>query len=274
MKYLYLIFFIQATSCLAQSSADTIFTYNKKIVARVREIGPQEISYSLPNEDVVYKMYRRAVLSITFSNGRKEVFNEEKNFEPLKRSDDWKKVTLTSIPEETNGMIRIDMVSVKASGATVYSSVTGTQDRAFQKLKQAAAILGGNVVLINDQSVEGNIYGERTTRTQLTGTIYRSMPMDTTGLFKCIVNHTFATSERKTLAVNSSAPFTTLISSKRLQSRNLKSFEYQDGILYWNANLNEAVSKFIVTYYSVSKLIIAYHSKSRFVEITLVRVAD
>ena len=80
---------------------------------------------------------------------------------PLKTSNEWKSVTVTNIPEEIGGMIKIDRFSVKATGATVYSSVTGTQDRAFQKLKQAAAMLGGNVVLVNDQSVEGNVYSEK-----------------------------------------------------------------------------------------------------------------
>ena len=72
-------FLLSAIITFGQDKADTIYTFNKTIIAKVKEVGPQEISYTLPNEDVVYRMYKRAVLNISFSNGRKEFFNDKKD---------------------------------------------------------------------------------------------------------------------------------------------------------------------------------------------------
>lgn len=255
----------------SQERLDTIYTMNKTIVGKVKEVGLQDISYWPPTEDVVYRVYKRAVLSITFSSGRKEVFNEAKNLQPLKDSNEWEKVAITYTPEEVAGLTKIDFVSVKASGATVYSSVTNTQNRAFLKMQQAAAILGGNIVLISNQAVEGNQYGQRTTRTQLTGIIYRSFAMDTAMLAQKIGGKSFGISSRKILTVNSAkAQETSVYPITKIESIN--DIELINGIIYLNANLGSDGKRFIVTRFDDSKLILAYRKKSRFVELTLKRI--
>jgi hypothetical protein len=257
---------------LAQDRIDSIYTFTKLIVGKVKEVGHQDVLYTLPNEDVVYRIYKRAVLSITFSSGRKEIFNEKKDLLAVKTSKDWEKVELTTNPSEVEGLIKIDMVSVKATGATVYSSVTNTQDRAYRKMKHAAALMGGNVVLLNNQSVEGNVYSERTTRTQLTGTIYCSIPKDTLGLFSNILNKDFILVQKKSMGVNSSEPSVDLGEyPMRIRLSGKEIFEFKNGLIYLTFDLQQEVKKFMVTFHGKDSFALAYQHKSRFVELIFKR---
>jgi hypothetical protein len=53
-----LTFFIFSTILSqAQEKIDTIYTFNKTILGRVKEVGHQDVLYTLPNEDVIYKVY-------------------------------------------------------------------------------------------------------------------------------------------------------------------------------------------------------------------------
>lgn len=274
MRIFFVVFLVFVSSfSTAQDRVDTIYTFTKPIVGKVKEVGHQDILYTLPNEDVVYRIYKRAVLSITFSSGRKEIFNERKDLIQVRTSKDWEKVELTTNPSEVEGLIKIDMVSVKATGATVYSSVTNTQDRAYRKMKYAAAILGGNVVLMNNQSVEGNVYSERTTRTQLTGTIYCSMPKDTVGLFANLLNREFMVVQKKSMGVNSTEPTLDYLGDylMRIRLSGKEIFEFKDGLVYLNFDLQQDVKKFILTYHGKESFAVAYQYKSRFVELIFKR---
>jgi hypothetical protein len=274
MKILFLLSFVVISNIsLAQDRIDSIYTFTKLIVGKVKEVGHQDVLYTLPNEDVVYRIYKRAVLSITFSSGRKEIFNEKKDLLAVKTSKDWEKVELTTNPSEVEGLIKIDMVSVKATGATVYSSVTNTQDRAYRKMKHAAALMGGNVVLLNNQSVEGNVYSERTTRTQLTGTIYCSIPKDTLGLFSNILNKDFILVQKKSMGVNSTEPTLDYLGDypMRIRLSGKEIFELKNGLIYLNFDLQQDVKKFILTYHGKESFAVAYQYKSRFVELIFKR---
>jgi hypothetical protein len=274
MKYaLFVLFFLACHYLFGQ--ADTIYTFNKTIVGKVKEIGHQEVLYCLPNEDLVYRLRVRSVLSISFGNGRKEVFNERKNLNIVNTSENWEKVELTTNPDEVVGMNKLDFISVKATGATVYSSVTNTQDRAFRKMKQAAAIMGGNVVLLNNQSVEGAIYSERTTRTQLTGTIYLSFPKDTTGLVKNICYGDFVLASRKSMGVNNAAPSPDYLGELviRIRTGGKQHLDFSNGVYRISLPQHAAIPKGqgIITSHSPKQFIVGYHEKNRFYELVFVR---
>jgi len=69
--------------------------------------------------------------------------------------------------------------------------VTRVQNRAYDKLKMAAALLGGNLVYVKNASVEGNIRsssGGRTSRAQITGTVYCSDLLDANKFKKILEN--------------------------------------------------------------------------------------
>ncbi len=161
--------------------ADTIVTMRGKIIGTVKEITPDLVSYSTPNETVVYKIEKGAIAKICFGSGRVETFSDLKSLANLDGAFDWKKVDVAMTEHETSGLYKIDLVSTKATGTTVYSSVTKVQDRATNKLKMATALLGGNLVYIKNEAIEGNIRsrnGGRTARTQIFGTAYCSQLLD------------------------------------------------------------------------------------------------
>ncbi|MCU0420210.1 MAG: hypothetical protein MUC38_11215 [Cyclobacteriaceae bacterium] len=76
----------------------------------------------------------------------------------------WRQIQLSSDPADVRGLVPVDVVSVKATGTTVLSSVTRVTYRVFAKAKMAASLLGGQVALLQHQSVEGNLIPIRTAR--------------------------------------------------------------------------------------------------------------
>ncbi len=256
----------------AQEKVDTIFTFTKPIVGNVKEVGRQEVLYTLPNEDVVYHVYKHSLLSITFSSGRKEVFNEKKDLIQIRTSKDWENVELTTLEEKIRGLTLVDMVSVKATGFLSVSSVTNTQNRAFRKLKYAAAMLGGDKVLISNQSVEGNIFVFRSTRTQLTGVVYRTMQLDTAGLFKNVIGGKYRLSDKSILGIDNRKPKNSSILQFFDFEIKPTNFEFKDGLVYLKINIGFGVQRFLVTFQSQSYIIAGNHSNSRFIGIVLKRI--
>ncbi|MFM9838034.1 MAG: hypothetical protein ACKVOQ_07200 [Cyclobacteriaceae bacterium] len=256
----------------AQEKVDTIYTFNKTIVGKVKEVGHQEVLYTLPNEDVIYRLYKRAVLSIAFHSDRKEVFNEKKDLIQVRTSKDWEKIELTTNTDDVAGMIKIDLVSVKATGPFTVSSVTNIQNRALRKLKYAAAMLGGDKVLISNQSIEGNIFALRTTRTQVTGTVYRTVQLDTVGLSKNVIGGKYRLYDKQFLYIDNPVPKTVFVSESTEIEIKSTSFEFDDGLVYLKINLGLGIQKFLVTFQSQTYIIAGNHSNSRFVGIVLKRI--
>lgn len=182
MKTVSSILILFIITCVTHAQiADTIVTMRGKIIGYVKEVTPDVVAYSNPNETVVYKIEKGAVARICFASGRVEEFADLKTLANLNGAYEWEKVEVATTEYETKGLYKIDLVSTKATGATVYSSVSHVQNRAIAKLKMATALLGGNLVYIKSESIEGNIRsenGERTTRTQILGTAYCSNLVD------------------------------------------------------------------------------------------------
>lgn len=91
----------------------------------------------------------------------------------------WRQIQLSSDPADVRGLVPVDVVSVKATGTTVLSSVTRVTYRVFAKAKMAASLLGGQVALLQHQSVEGNLIPIRTARAQSNWRVYLPTHPDT-----------------------------------------------------------------------------------------------
>ncbi|MBS1557374.1 MAG: hypothetical protein JST69_01500 [Bacteroidetes bacterium] len=174
--------FLVFTQSHAQK-ADTIVTMSGSIICSIKEVSPEIIAYTNPNESVIYKIEKGAVAWISFGTGRKEKFNDLKSLANISDPSNWEKVDVASAEYETRGLHKIDVITVKATGTTQYSSANHVQNRAYEKLKKATALLGGNLVYLNtNQAFQSNNVPTgivKNYRAQISGEVYCSQLIDT-----------------------------------------------------------------------------------------------
>lgn len=169
------------SNCFSQITVlDSIFTSEGLILANVKSVEPEVINYAYPNEEVVTSIYKNTVMKIRFKSGRIQNFTEAFALRTLSSVYDYEQVSLTSLEIETKGLVKLDEVFTKAVGTTVFSNITQVKERAFRKMKIQAAMLGGNLLYMLDQSTVGNQVGSRyqsgkATETILSGIVYTNM---------------------------------------------------------------------------------------------------
>jgi hypothetical protein len=156
---------------------DSIFTSDGLVLANVKKIAPDVIEYSFPDEEVVTAIYKNTVRKIRFKSGRIQSFSEATSLNEVTSVYDYEKVNLTRVEGEIKGLFKIDEIASKAVGTTVLSNITTVKERAFRKLKIQAAMLGGNLIYMLDQSTVGNQAGGyyqsgKSTETILSGIVY------------------------------------------------------------------------------------------------------
>jgi hypothetical protein len=156
---------------------DSIFTSDGLVLANVKKIAPDVIEYSFPDEEVVTAIYKNTVRKIRFKSGRVQSFSEATSLNEVTSVYDYEKVNLTRVEGEIKGLFKIDEIASKAVGTTVLSNITTVKERAFRKLKIQAAMLGGNLIYMLDQSTVGNQAGGyyqsgKSTETILSGIVY------------------------------------------------------------------------------------------------------
>ena len=156
---------------------DSIFTSEGLILAKVKSVEPDVITYTFLNEEVVTSIYKNTVRKIRFTSGRIQIITEALALKEVKSGFDYEQVSITRLESETKGLIKLDEVFTKAVGTTVLSNIITVKERAFRKLKTQAAMLGGNLVYMLDQSTVGNQIGGRyqsgkATETILSGIVY------------------------------------------------------------------------------------------------------
>ncbi|MCU0468531.1 MAG: hypothetical protein MUF58_08010 [Arcicella sp.] len=156
---------------------DSIFTSDGLVLANVKKIAPDVIEYSFPDEEVVTAIYKNTVKKIRFKSGRVQSFSEATSLNEVTSVYDYEKVNLTRVEGEIKGLFKIDEIASKAVGTTVLSNITTVKERAFRKLKIQAAMLGGNLIYMLDQSTVGNQAGGyyqsgKSTETILSGIVY------------------------------------------------------------------------------------------------------
>lgn len=192
---------VSNASLAQQTPLDSIFTSEGLILAEVKEIAPDFIKYSFPDESLVNSIYKNNVQKIRFNSGRVQLFKESLGLAEINYAHDFTKVNLTHLESETKGLYKLDEVYAKAVGTTTLSNITTVKERAFRKLKIQAALLGGNVIYMLDQNTVGNQFGTeyqaaKATETILTGIVYsNSIPK--------VEDVTATLNDKKTFAVNS-----------------------------------------------------------------------
>jgi len=195
IKILSPILFLLVSSTFCYSQMDTIVINNQKTACSVKEITPDAVKYTYPNEDVINSVFKNTVQKIIFKSGRIQTFAEATSYKTVLGVMDYENVTITSVESEVRGLFKVYDVSSKAKGTTVYSNQEKVKDRAYHKIKIQAAMFGANIIYLTNQRTEGNKYGSyytsgSTAETNLTGVAYSNILPDYDGFKKLIGTRT------------------------------------------------------------------------------------
>lgn len=155
----YLILFLSIVPIYLYSQTDTIFSNNEKIVCSIKEVTPEAVKFSYPNEDLINSIYKNSIQKIIYKSGRVQTFAENTSYKKVNGPKDFENVTLTKVESEVKGLFKLGEVSAKAKGTTEFSNQERVKERAYRKLKIQAAMLGANIVYLTDARTQGNKYG-------------------------------------------------------------------------------------------------------------------
>ncbi len=252
-----LIVLLAAVLCCSPSFSqkrDTIYTYNKTIVCKIKEIADENVKYSYPEEDILISINKNRIKQISYSSGRKEVFAEITGYKEVMGWQDWEKVMTTNVDDEVDGLFKLGDVSSKVKAGTALSNLNKIKNKALRKIKIRAAMLGANVIHLSSDHTEGHRYDawSGTTNTAeviLTGVAYsnRTLNIDE---FKKVVErrNNFRLKEIVKMPYNKKTP--TIIAGK-MTPVNLKNYtieglhvfvEYEgDKFRVLSADLNQVV---------------------------------
>jgi hypothetical protein len=200
---------LTCTYSFAQSKNDVIYLPNGPKEVRVAEVGFNVIKYSYPDENAIYSISKHQVTKIEYASGREEIFASP--FHPVKGLDDAEKVYITYVPEDVAGLDPKGELFSKATGVTALSSINNVKNRALEKLKSEASMLGANVILVGDIYQRGNQFGgenQAATATQTTyiGTGYSTESLNFEKVKKLISGQRFHHYQTHRLARNAWGP--------------------------------------------------------------------
>ncbi|MEG1709381.1 MAG: hypothetical protein RR285_11805 [Acinetobacter sp.] len=160
---------------MAFAQVDTIYTHTQVIPCDIKEITETAAIYSYPKESFNNSASLNTICKIKFRNGRVQKFAAQTSFKQLSSPLEWALVSLTTVESEIHGLYRLGDVSSKAKGTTEFSSQERVKQRALDKIKIQAAILGGNIIFISNMRSEGNKSGfweDTSSETSLMGIVY------------------------------------------------------------------------------------------------------
>ncbi len=138
---------------------DTIYMGTQKVACNVKEVSPEAVWYYYPGETVVNSVYINAIQKIVFKSGRVQTFAAATSYKTVNNCDDYDNVTFTTIASEVHGIYKLGDVSAKARGTTKFADENKVKERAMRKLKIRAAMMGGNIVLLNQNQTTSNGFG-------------------------------------------------------------------------------------------------------------------
>lgn len=192
--FLILVTLTFSTVSIAQNKNDVIHLAEGPKEVQVIEVGFNTIKYSFPNETAIYSISKHHVNKIEFASGREELFDSP--FQPVSGLDDFEKVYISYNPDDVYGLESKGELYSKATGVTTLSSINNVKNRALDKLKAEAAMLGANVVLIGDVFQRGNTYGGEnqagnSTQTTYSGTAYSTEKIDNESVIKSLSGKSF-----------------------------------------------------------------------------------
>lgn len=177
MKTLATALLILGSVNLFAQKVDTIYSNNQAIACNVKDVGENVVTYVYPGEDVTNSLSKNVIQKIVFKSGRVQTFAEATSYKTVNGVEDWENVTLTSVESEVKGLFKVGDVSAKARGTTTLSSMEKVKERANKKMKIVAAMMGANIVYLNQNTTTENHAGSKyeagkATSTNLGGVAY------------------------------------------------------------------------------------------------------
>ncbi|TDK50853.1 hypothetical protein [Algoriphagus formosus] len=194
---------------IAQDKYDILHLPDGTKEVKVKEISQSGIKYTHPGEEVIYTINKFFVSKVEFESGRVEKFDS-----PLKSVNnilDAEDVYITFNPDEVLGLYNLGSLFSKATGVTTLSSINNVNNRALEKLKYEAAMMGANAVFIGNQYQRGNQYGNEytpgnSTQTSYSGMAFSNEKLDLDEVEKLLKSRKFVPYQRITLKRNGWSP--------------------------------------------------------------------
>jgi hypothetical protein len=229
----------------AQSKNDILYLAEGTKEVQVKEIGPNTIKYSYPSESIVYTISKHQVAKISYASGREEIFDSP--IKKVKGLDNAPQVYVTYNNDEVTGLEPIGQLFSKATGVTALSSVNNVKNRALDKLKAEAAMIGANVILVGSVYQRGNQFGgenqaSNATQTTFLGAAYSTAPLDKEKTVTLLTGQKYHHYQTHKLNRNSFSP-ERLVSSSYDSDRQPLLFEFdkivekEDGVYVSSSHL-------------------------------------
>lgn len=161
-----------------QAQWDTIYTQYAPIVCTVKEVQLSSVRYVLPDEDVLNSIARVRVEKIAFHSGRVQTFLEFKKLMPVNHAKDFRNIHITFDRDDAAGLVNLGIVNTNARSYTWLVNPAHLQERSLHKLRVAAAMLGANLLLIEQQNTLLSPVDNAAANSLLTATAYSDRILD------------------------------------------------------------------------------------------------
>ncbi|MDZ7900097.1 MAG: hypothetical protein U5N85_19000 [Arcicella sp.] len=244
---------------------DSIFTQNGLIVGSVKEISPDLIKYSFPNEEVTISIHKNTVGKVRFKSGRIQIFNEAIALEEIKSALDFEKIKITRSEKDIFGLHFLEEFTVTSNGTSRASNVNTVQALAFQKAKMRAALLGGKVIYSLDNTTIGNPNGTKyevaiSINTLIWAYIYTDVYLKISD-FKAFMKNRTKLELTKAIYIDS---FSTGIEDGKLNEKNIEIDNiYEDDQLIFLTLKGYENEVFRVLSYDENQIILVWKNTSR-----------
>lgn len=170
MKKIPFVFLLFSFSLPAFSQYDTIYSNGERTACTVKQITPDAVEFSYPNEDLINTVYKNTIQKIVFKSGRVQVFAEATYFKKVNSVEDYDNVSFSHVATEVEGLYKIGEVGAKARGTTVFANMEKVKERAERKVKIQAAMMGANIVYLTQFGTSQDRAGTKYTAGQATAT--------------------------------------------------------------------------------------------------------
>jgi hypothetical protein len=130
---------------------DVIYQHDgKKLLVDVKKIYLNDLYYSFSGETKVHKMDQRLVQKIEYKSGKVEVLNETPP--KVREVGDYRKVKVTSNPDDVEGLIEVAKLDAPAEGSSRGNTTLKSLERtATIVLRRKAALVNADIILITDK---------------------------------------------------------------------------------------------------------------------------
>jgi hypothetical protein len=145
-KTLFILAFSLSAACGVSAQLDTIFSRSGPIPCHITEVGVRTVSFTHPEEEVLNGIYRSQIQKIVFRTGRVQEFPEFRQYRQVRYIDEAENVTIVTDASEVESLHRLDFVATQFH--TLGHNMPRQQETIFRSLRQQAAMLGGNVLLL------------------------------------------------------------------------------------------------------------------------------